>query len=157
MWSPWFNDSLILSEGKREGFRGGEERRGTRLHRKSERSKHCVRGTERKKRMNGRLQFVIENVWPCCETLKDCHTPLSREAIHTLVRGNQRLVQWEQSKFQIAFEWKWLMLLSQAWVYGEQQGEVIPTYCSLVLLNHNMVAKGSFTASLGCQKAKNKQ
>lgn len=59
---------------------------------------------ERKKRTNGRVQFVIENVWPCCETLKDCHSLLSTETIHILVRGNQRAVQWEQLKFQIAFE-----------------------------------------------------
>lgn len=56
--------------------------------------------------MNGRVQFVIENVWRCCETLKDCHSPLSTETIHILVRGNQRAVQWEQLKFQIAFECK---------------------------------------------------
>lgn len=46
---------------------------------------------------------MIENVWPCCETLKDCHSLLSKETIHILVRGNQRAVQREQSKFLIAF------------------------------------------------------
>ncbi len=49
---------------------------------------------ERKKRINRKVQFVIENVWLCCETLKDCHSPLGTETIHTLVRGNQHVAQW---------------------------------------------------------------
>ena len=57
-------------------------------------------------RTNGWVQSVIENVWPCCETLKDCRAPLGTETIRILVRGNQRAAQWEQLKFQIAFECK---------------------------------------------------
>lgn len=108
--------------------------------------------------MNGKVQFVIENVWPCCETLKNCYSPLSTEAIYILVSENQRMVQWEQLKFQIVFECKWLMLLSQAWIYREQQEEVITSTAEmderlqLVLLSHYMATEGPFTAPLDCQR-----
>jgi len=51
-----------------------------------------------------RVQIVIENVWLCCETLKDCHGLFRTGTIRILVGRNQRAARWEQSKFQIAFE-----------------------------------------------------
>lgn len=114
--------------------------------------------TGRKDRMNGKVQFVIKNVWLCCETLKDCHSPLSTETIYIPVRGNLHVVQGEQLQFQIAFECQWRMLLSQAWIYWEQQEGVITSRAELdeslqlVLLSCYMATEGPFTFLRGCQR-----
>lgn len=93
--------TLILWEGKKEGFRVRKQVGTCWLQGDSERNKHCEKQREEKgNTWKGTFcDWKRVTVW----FEKDCHSPLSTEAIQILVRKNVNAAEWEQLKSSLVF------------------------------------------------------